>query len=116
MNMPLTLGKQLTDMLPLVAIIILMVVITVLPQRKRTKAVKKMMSEMKRGDWVKTIGGLTGKIAAIDDNTVTVETGPQHVQLTFTRGAIASVGNAEVENEGISEADTNVATKSEKKK
>ena len=34
-----------------------------------------------------------------------METGPDKVKVTFTRGAIATVGDAEVEAEGLTESD-----------
>jgi preprotein translocase subunit YajC len=114
--MPLELGKNIVELLPMLGIIIFMIVMTVIPQRKRSKEVKKMMDEMKKGDWVVTIGGLSGRITAMRDDYVTIETGPQHVQLTYTRGAIKSVGEAAVEAEGLTEAQISVATKSDKKK
>jgi preprotein translocase subunit YajC len=114
--MDLAIGNQLMQYLPVIGIVVFMILMTVLPQRKRSKEVKKMMDEMKRGDWVTTIGGLTGRVTAIKDDLVTIETGPQHVQVTYTRGAIKSVGDAQVEADGLSETDINVATKSEKKK
>ncbi len=114
--MPLEFGQQLIQNLPMIAIIVVFVLMTIIPQRKRSKEVKKMMEGMKRGDWVKTIGGLTGRIVTVSDEYVTLETGPQHVQLTFTRGAIASVGDSPVQAEGISESDVQVAIKTDTKK
>ncbi len=113
--MPIALGQQLVDILPMLGIIAFMIIITVMPQRKRKKEVKKMMDEMKKGDWVKTIGGLSGRVTMVNDEYVTVESGPQHVQLTFTRGAIASVGEAEVEADGLSETQISVASTTDKK-
>ena len=114
--MPIAIGQQIISNLPILALVVVFVLMTILPQRKRNKEVKKMMDAMKKGDWVKTIGGVTGKIVTVSDEYVVVETGPQHVQIQFTRGAIASVGDSPVEAEGLSETDVQVAIKADKKK
>jgi preprotein translocase subunit YajC len=117
MTMSLNIGTFISENWYIVILIGAIVAMTWLPQRKRNKEVKKMMEEMKKGDWVKTIGGLTGKIVSSTDKYVIVETGPQHVQLMFTRGAIATVGDSpELSGEGISETEVKVATKTDKKK
>ncbi len=114
--MPLDFGQQIVTNLPIIGLIVVFVLMTIIPQRKRSKEVKKMMDAMKKGDWVKTIGGLTGRVVSATDEYVVIETGPQHVQLMFTRGAIASVGDSPVEADGLSETDVQVATKSSDKK
>ena len=45
------------------------------PQRKREKQTKEMLAALKVGDRVVSIGGIIGKIAAIKDDTVTLEVG-----------------------------------------
>ena len=43
------------------------------PQQKKQKDQKKFIEAIKKGDMVVSLGGIHGKIMAIDDNTVTVE-------------------------------------------
>ena len=43
------------------------------PQQKKQKQQKKFIEELKKGDMVVTIGGIHGKIVAIEDNTVTLD-------------------------------------------
>lgn len=43
------------------------------PQQKKQKDQKKFINEIKKGDAVVTIGGLHGKVYALDDDTVTIE-------------------------------------------
>lgn len=75
------------------AIILLMVI----PQRKRKKQMQAMMDSMQPGKMVKTIGGMYGKIVAVKEDLVTIEAMPDKVRLVFTKGAIATVEDAEVE-------------------
>lgn len=82
-------------------LIILMVVmfgVMIIPQRKREKKVKEMLSSLKQGDRVRTIGGIYGTISSIRDDVVTLQVGPDKVKLVFSRGAIAQVEDAGVEN------------------
>ena len=55
---------------------------------KKSKEQKKFRENLKKGDKVLTIGGLHGKIAEMDETTVTLEVGNQ-VRLTFEKSAIA---------------------------
>ncbi len=43
------------------------------PQMKKRKEVAKFRSEMKQGDKVMTIGGIQGKVNAIKDDSVVIE-------------------------------------------
>lgn len=78
-----------------VAIFLLMII----PQRKRKKQMQQMMDNMVPGKQVKTIGGMYGRIVAVKEDLVTIETMPDKIKLIFTKGAIATVEDAEVEDE-----------------
>jgi preprotein translocase subunit YajC len=43
------------------------------PQQKKAKDAKKFTEEIKKGDYVVTIGGIHGRIAEIEDDTFIVE-------------------------------------------
>ncbi|MEV0731672.1 preprotein translocase subunit YajC [Polymorphospora sp. NPDC050346] len=72
------------------------------PQQKRRKEAEQMQSALGPGDQVVTIGGLHGTVAAVDDDTVTLEPSPG-VQLRFARPAIARVVNSVDRPEEIEE-------------
>lgn len=91
-SMLMTLGLPI---LMLVALYFLMI----RPQRKKEKAVKKMLSELKVGDRVMTIGGVYGTIASIKDNTVTIAVGPDKVKLVFDRSAIRGLDDTPAEQQ-----------------
>ena len=76
-----------------------MFAIMIIPQRRRDKKVKDMLSSLKAGDRVRTIGGVYGTIVNIKEDTVLLTVGPDKVKLVFARGAIAQVEDAGVENE-----------------
>ena len=90
-------GSSLIQMLPIIAIIAVFFLLMWLPQRKRKKQYKEMMDSLGPGKTVKTIGGLYGKIVAVKEDLVTIETMPDKVRLIFTKGAIATVENSDIE-------------------
>ena len=90
-------GSLMTMLLPLAMIVVLLVVM-IIPQRKRDKKVKDMLSSLKQGDRVRTIGGIYGTISSIKDDVIILSVGPDKVKLVFARGAISQVEDAGVEN------------------
>jgi len=84
-------------LLPLVLIVVMLVVM-IIPQRKRDKKVKDMLSALKQGDRVRTIGGIYGTISSIKDDVIVLSVGPDKVKLVFARGAISQVEDTGVEN------------------
>jgi len=70
---------------------IVLVVVMFLPQRKKDKAVKKMLSELKPGDNVRTIGGLIGTVESVKEDIVVLAVGPNKVLMPFQKGAIGTV-------------------------
>ena len=57
------------------------------PQRKRQKAHQKMLSELKTGDKVLTIGGMIGTIANVKEKTFIVKLGDNN-KVEFIKSAI----------------------------
>jgi preprotein translocase subunit YajC len=91
--------QMLSTMLPLVLIVVVMYFLMIRPQRKKDKKVKDMLSKLKTGDRVTTIGGVYGTIAGIKDDTVTLTVGADKVKLVFARWAIRSVEEISIEND-----------------
>ena len=83
----------------LIVLMIAMLAIMIIPQRRRDKKVKDMLGNLKAGDRIRTIGGIYGTISSITDDTVILLVGPDKVKLVFARGAIAQVEDAGVEHE-----------------
>ena len=92
------LGGNWTMLLLPIALIVVMLVVMVIPQRRRDKKVKDMLSSLKQGDRVRTIGGIYGTISSIKDDVIVLSVGPDKVKLVFARGAISQVEDAGVEN------------------
>jgi len=62
------------------------------PENKKKKAVEAMRNSLKVGDEVTTIGGITGTICAVKDETIVIETGADRVRIEFTKWAISNKG------------------------
>ncbi len=90
-------SNLLMMLLPLAMIVVLLVVM-IIPQRRRDKKVKDMLSSLKQGDRVRTIGGIYGTISSVKDDVIVLSVGPDKVKLVFARGAISQVEDAGVEN------------------
>lgn len=82
----------------LIILMVALFAIMIIPQRRRDKKIKQMLSAIKVGDRVRSIGGIYGTVTNIKDDILTVSVGPDKVRLIFTRQAIASVEDAPVEN------------------
>ena len=78
-----------------IAILGIFVVLIIVPQRRRDKKIKEMLSNIKVGDNIKTIGGIYGKVVSIKEDLVTIESGQSTI--VFAKGAIATVESADVE-------------------
>ena len=62
------------------------------PENKRKKQAEEMRNSLKKGDWLTTIGGIYGRVVAITDRTVVIETSEDRVRMEFVKSAIGSVG------------------------
>ncbi len=80
------------------------------PQNKKQKETRQMLSALKKGDRVVTIGGIHGSIQSIKDDTITLKI-DTNTKMTFSRSAISNVveqsrPSKKVEAEEASEAET----------
>lgn len=81
------------------AIILIFYFMIIRPQNKRQKEAEKMLTTLKRGDKVVTIGGLRGEIQDVKTDTVVLKVDPDsNAKLEFTKSSIASVINPDAEN------------------
>ena len=65
------------------------------PENKRKKEAEQMRNTLKKGDWLTTIGGLYGKIVAVNERTIVLETSEDRVRVEFLKSAVGSVGTLE---------------------
>lgn len=60
------------------------------PQQKKAKMQKEMIDALKVGDSIVTLGGIYGKVSAMQENVLTVEIATG-VKIKITRNSVASV-------------------------
>lgn len=87
-------ASQLQNFYPFLMMALILVVfyfILFRPQKKKEKALKDMISSLKVGDEVASIGGIHGKINRVKDNLFILETGVGTTKsyVTIEKSAIA---------------------------
>ncbi len=84
-------GTQLVTMLVTFGLIIVVFYFLVIrPQNKKQKDAKKMLSSIRRGDRVVTIGGMHGSVESVKDDAVVLKV-DDNVKLKFSKSAVATV-------------------------
>ncbi|OUM96064.1 MAG: preprotein translocase subunit YajC [Thermobacillus sp. ZCTH02-B1] len=76
--------------LPMLIVFVIFYFLLIRPQQKRQKQRNLMLSQLKKGDKVTTIGGLHGTIVELTDDTVVLRVNDT-VKMTFDRTAINTV-------------------------
>jgi preprotein translocase subunit YajC len=106
-------GSFVTSLIPFIAIIGIFYFLIIRPQNKKQKDTQKMLSALKKGDKVVTIGGIHGTIQTVKDHSVGVRV-DEKVKMEFSRSAISSVES--VAKEEKAEKPEKIEDKTEEKK
>lgn len=88
-------NESIYSIIMLVAVFGIMYFIMIRPENKRKKAAEEMRSNVALGDEIVTIGGMTGKIVQVTEETVTFETGEDRVRIQIKKWAIQTNERAE---------------------
>lgn len=84
-------GSSSTGMIiMMVALFAAMYFFTIRPQKKQQKMEQEIRENTQVGDEVTTIGGICGKVVAIKDDTVTIETGSDRTKIKLKKFAIGT--------------------------
>ena len=87
----------------LVVMILVFYVFLILPENRKKKKLNAMRDSLRPGDEIVTIGGLTGRVVAVTDDTVTFETGEDQVRIQVTKWAISTTARAEAQEKKAAE-------------
>jgi preprotein translocase subunit YajC len=82
--------SALASIVPLILMFAIFYFLLIRPQQKKAKEHKALLDALKKGDQVKTAGGIHGKVSAINDNVVTLEIA-SGVNVKIDKGFIASI-------------------------
>ena len=85
-------GGGLSMIIMMVVLIAVFYFFMIRPENKRKKKAQEMRDNLSVGDTVTTIGGIIGKIVAVRDNTIIIETSDDRVRMQLTKWAVSSVG------------------------
>ena len=83
-------GNDLTQFLPLVALVVVFYFLILRPQQKRAKEHKVMMGALQRGDEVVTSGGVVGSVVKVYGQYASVELA-ENVEVIVQKSAILNV-------------------------
>ncbi|HHV19326.1 MAG TPA: preprotein translocase subunit YajC [Thermoanaerobacterales bacterium] len=75
---------------PIIVIFAIFYFLIIRPQQKREKDRRNMLSSLKEGDDILTIGGIYGRILNLKEDLVTLDVGDK-IKIKVTRSAIGSV-------------------------
>ena len=97
---PGTAAALIQMLLPMVLIVVVFYFMLIRPQRKKDKKVKDMLSNLKVGDRICTIGGIYGTITGLREDTIVLSVGGKDTPIVLARWAIRNVAAVTGENEG----------------
>ena len=86
-------GTQMILMLVLMFAVFYFLLIR--PENKRKKKTEEMRNSLTVGDEIVTIGGITGKVVQVTEDTVTFETGEDRVRIQTKKWAISTTAKME---------------------
>ena len=85
-------GALLANLMLPIGMIVIFYFLLIRPQNNRMKKHKAMLAGMKKGDTVVTQGGIIGRIFALKDDEIVLDTG-EGGKLRIVRGMIVDVKN-----------------------
>ena len=88
-------GSSMSMIFMLVAMFAIFYFLIIRPENKKKKKTEEMRSSLSLGDGITTIGGITGKIVQITEDTITFETGEDRVRLQVKKWAISTTDKIE---------------------
>ena len=74
----------------IIAMFALMYFLMIRPENKRKKEAQNMRDALAVGDEVTTIGGITGTVCAVKENTIVIESGSDRVRVELTKWAVST--------------------------
>ena len=97
----------LLSMLPMLLIMVgVFYFMIIRPENKRKKEAEQLRSNIKNGDKITTIGGITGKVVDVKEDKFVIETGADQVRIEFAKWALST-------NETAAQAAKDAAKKAE---
>jgi preprotein translocase subunit YajC len=83
-------SSMISTFVPFILIIGIFYFLIIRPQNKKQKETQKMLSALKKGDKIITVGGVHGVISTVRESSVVVKV-DENTKIEFSRSAIATV-------------------------
>ena len=83
-------ASLISSLIPFAAIIAIFYFLIIRPQNKKRKETEQMLSALKKGDKIITIGGIHGTVQSVKETTVIIKV-DENVKLEFLRSAVSNV-------------------------
>ena len=83
-------GGGFSAFIPLILMFVIFYFLLIRPQQKKTKALREMIGNLKKGDRIVTTGGIHGRITGMSDTTLTVEISDK-VRVKVNRGNVSAL-------------------------
>ncbi len=92
---PAAAGSSFSMIIMLVLMFAVFYFFFIRPENKKKKTVEEMRSSLSVGDEITTIGGMTGKIVQVTEETVTFETGEDRVRIQIKKWGVSTTAKME---------------------
>lgn len=84
-----TVTMLLTTIVPLLLLLVVFYFFLIRPEKKRSKQLKAMLDNLQVADEVVTTGGIIGRVLAVKEDTVLIETGSDRTKIRVLRSSIS---------------------------
>ncbi len=110
-------GSSASMIIMLVLMVAVMYFIMIRPQKKKQQEEQKLRDSIQIGDEITTIGGISGRIVTVKEDSIVIETGADRTKVKFMRWAIQTndTANARLAEEKAALEAAKQAEKEEKK-
>ena len=85
-------GGGAMSFIMLALIVVVFYFFMIRPENKRKKKIAEMRNNLGVGDQITTIGGIVGKIVALNDEFITIETGEDRVRIQLAKWSVSTTG------------------------
>lgn len=89
------------DYISIISIVVIfgiMYAVLIIPQKKKEKKAKAMISALAVGDTITTIGGMVGKVVNIDEDNITFESSIDRNKILVKSWAVRTVEQETIES------------------
>lgn len=83
-------SQMVSTIVMLVAMVAVFYFMLIRPENKRKKEAEQLRSSLKVGDKITTIGGITGKVVNVKEDTFVMETGADQVRIELQKWALST--------------------------